>query len=176
MIGDLRVIGPNAVIKRNIAAGGTAISTGEPLQAAITSSSGVASANVMALAAADFPVVSSGNYRFGGIAIKNSLNVAAGTTKAQLIPCACPVPFIGKIRAKAETKASIDTAAELLAIIGDYVLIDYNSTGGSDGGELYTIKETASADTSGLEIVGGNISRGTLDVVCDGDIYRFDRS
>ncbi len=176
MIGDLRVIGPNAVIKRNIAAGGTAIEVGEPLQAAITASSGAASANVMALAAADCPVVATGNFRFGGIAIKTAELAAAGTTNAQLIPCACPVPFIGKIRGMAETKANIDTAAELLAITGDYVLFDYNSTGASDGGELYTIKDTASADTSGLEIVSGNTSRGTLDVVCDADIYRFDRS
>jgi len=176
MLGDLKVIGPNAVIRRNIAAGGTAISAGEPLTAAITSSSGAASANVMALAAADLPVVSSGNYRFGGIAIKTALLAAAGTTNAQKLPCACPVPFIGKLRGIAETKANIDTAAELLAIIGDFTLIDYNATGASDGGELYTIQDTASADTSGLEIVDGNIARGELDVVCDADVYRFDRS
>lgn len=176
MIGDLKVRGPNAVIKRNIAAGGTAISAGEPLQAAITSSSGAASANVMALAAADFPVVSTGNFRFGGVAIKTAELASAGTTNAQLIPCACPVPFIGKIRGAAETKTNIDTAAELLAIIGDFTLIDYNATGASDGGELYTIKDTASADTSGLEIVDGNTSRGTLDAVLDADVYRFDRS
>jgi hypothetical protein len=87
-----------------------------------------------------------------------------------------PIPWLGRIRGKAETAASVDTAAELLGIIGDAVLIDYAATGSPSSGPLYTIKEVASADTSGLEVVGGNIAKGLLEVVVDGRAYRHDVS
>ena len=113
-------------------------------------------------------------HQFGGIAVKGSENVAAGTTKAQFLPTANPVPSVGRIRGKAETFANVDTLAELVAILSDSVLIDYNSTGGADGGELYTIKDAASADSSGLEVVGGNVALGELEVTVDARAYRTD--
>lgn len=89
---------------------------------------------------------------------------------------ALPVPYVGRIRGKAETSANVDTLTELALIWGDVTLIDYNATGASDGGPLYTIKDVASADTSGLEIVGGNIALQTLDVVVAAQAYRHDVS
>ena len=172
MKADLRVIGPAANFKRYLASGGTGIQAGEPLHSLATLSSGAASVNQYVLAAADTPVV--GTHKFGGIAIKNSLNVAAGTTRAQFLNTANPVPSIGRIRGKAETAANVDTLAELVAILQDTVLIDYNATGAVDGGELYTIKDTASADTSGLEIADGNIALQTLDVSVVSVAYRHD--
>lgn len=174
MIADLKVIGPAASFGRYLIAGGTQIKAGEPVHTTGTLSSGAASANTWVLAAADTPVI--GTHKFGGVAVENSENAAAGTTLEQFLNCACPVPYVGRIRGKAETAASVDTLTELGLLIQDTVLIDYNATGGADGGELYTIKEVASADTSGLEIVGGNIALQTLDVVVDARAYRHDVS
>lgn len=174
MKADLSVIGPSACFSRHLVAGGTGIQVGEPVHSVATLSSGVSSANTHVLAAADTPVI--GTHRFGGIAMENSLNAAAGTVLAQKLATANPVPYVGIIRGKAETLASIDTYAELVLLVQDVVLIDYNSTGGSDGGELYTIKEAASADTSGLEILDGDSAAGTLDVTVDARAYRSDVS
>lgn len=172
MRADLRVIGPAASLTRYLAASQTAILAGEPLHSVGVRTSGASSANVYVLAAADTPVV--GTHQFGGVAMKDSENVAAGTTAAQFLSTANPVPQIGRIRGKAETAASIDTLAELVAILQDSVLIDYNATGAPDGGQLYTIKDTASADSSGLEVAGGNIALGELEVFVTALAYRTD--
>lgn len=174
MVGDLRVTGAQAAIKRYVVSGGTAIEAGEPVHNLGTMSSGASSVNTFVLAAADTPVI--GTHRFGGISIEKSELATAGTTIEQFLTCACPVPYIGKITGKAETVANADTLTELALICGDTVLIDYSATGASDGGQLYTIKDTASADTSGLEIVGGNTALSTLDVVVAAQAYRHDVS
>lgn len=169
---DLKAIGPSAIFPRYLVAGGTAIQAGEPIHSVATSTSGAASANTAVLAAADTPVI--GTHRFMGVANENSENVAAGTVAEQFLNTACPVPSVGRIRGKAETSTSVDTLTELALLIQDFVLIDYSATGAADGGQLYTIKNAASADTSGLEIVGGNTALATLDVVIDGRAYRHD--
>lgn len=174
MKADLSVIGPAASIPRFITSGGTAIQAGEPLHNLGALTSGVINTNTFVLAAADTPVI--GTHRFGGVALKGSENAAAGTTLTQYITCACPVPFLGRIRGRAETVASVDTDSELNGLIGDVVLIDYAATGGSDGGELYTIKEVGSADTSALEIVGGIPATFQLEVVIHSRGYRNDVS
>lgn len=172
MLADLRVIGPAASFGRYLAASQTAIMAGEPLHSTSVRTSGAGNSNVYVLAAADTPVV--GTHQFGGVAQKSSENGAAGTTKAQFLVTANPVPNVGRIRGKAETAANVDTLAELVGLLSDSVLIDYNSTGGADGGELYTIKDAASADSSGLEIVGGNPALGELEVCVDARAYRTD--
>ena len=172
MVADLRVIGPAAVFNRYMAASQTDVKAGEPLHSVGVRTSGASNANVYTLAAADTPVI--GTHQFGGVAIKNSENNAAGTTLAQFLPTANPVPEIGRIRGKAETAANVDTLAELVAILQDSVLIDYNSTGGADGGQLYTIKDAASADSSGLQVVGGNTALSELEVTVSALAYRTD--
>ena len=172
MKNDLQVIGLQVTRPVRIAASATRYEIGEPIHSVATSSSGVASVNTYVLAAADTPVV--GTHRFGGIALKRCLPLATGTVVAHESLVARPVPQSGAIRGKGETAASVDTDAEILAIIGDYTLIDYNATGATDGGELYTIKDTAAADTSGLEIIAGNAAKGTLDVVVAARAYRHD--
>ena len=171
---DLRVIGPQAAIPRYIVAGGTAIVAGEPIHSVAALSSGVASANTYVLAAADTPVI--GTHKFGGIALRDSKNVAAGTVAEDFLAAACPVPYIGLIQGKGETFASVDTLTELALLIQDATLIDYNATGAADGGQLYTIKDVASADTSGLEIITGIPALGLLDVVVAAQAYRHDVS
>ncbi len=174
MIADLKVIGPCAIFPRYLVAGGTKIRVGEPVHSVATSSSGAASANTVVLAAADGPVI--GTHRFAGIANENALLAAVGTVLEQFLNSACPVPAVGRIRGRAETAASVDTLTELALLIGDYVLIDYAATGATDGGPLYTLKEGATADTSGLEIVGGNTALSTLDVTVEARAYRHDVS
>ena len=174
MKADLKVIGPAANWPRYLVAGGTSIQTGEPVHSVATSSGGVATANTAVLAAADTPII--GTHRFMGVANENSENDTAATplVKEQFLNCSIPVPNVGRLRGKAETVASVDTLTELALLIQDFVLIDYNATGASDGGQLYTIKELASADTSGLELVGGNTALQTLDAVVDARAYRLD--
>lgn len=173
---DLKVIGPCAIWPRYLVAAGTSIQAGEPLHGLATLSSGLASDNTYVLAAADTPVI--GTHKFGGVANENSLNNTAATPVVleQFLNCANPVPSVGRLRGKAETVASVDTLTELALLLQDVVLIDYSATGASDGGQLYTIKEVGSADTSGLELVGGNTALQTLDVTVDGRAYRHDVS
>lgn len=172
MKADLKALGPKAIFPRYLVAGGTKVRVGEPVHSVASSSSGVANANTYVLAAADTPVV--GTHRFGGIANEDALLAAAGTVLEQFLNVAAPVPSVGRIRGKAETSGNVDTLTELALLLGDYVLIDYAATGASDGGPLYTIKDAASADTSGLELVGGNPAKGELDVVLVAVAYRHD--
>lgn len=174
MRADLSVIGFAQTLPRRVAASATRYEVGEPLHCVGTLSSGATTVNTYVLAAADTPVV--GTHRFGGVAISHCQPFSTGTVVAHTAMGSCPVPNVGRIRGKGETAANVDTDAEILLIIGDVTLIDYSSTGASDGGELYTIKDTASADTSGLEIVEGNAAKGTLDVVVDARAYRSDVS
>jgi hypothetical protein len=158
-----------------LVAGGTQIKVGEPLHSTSTNSSGLATGGTLnshVLAAADTPVV--GTHKFGGIANEDSINVAAGTVAEQFLLTANPVPQVGRIRGKAETSTAVDTLTELALLMQDLVLIDYAATGGSDGGELYTIKDAGSADTSGLELVGGNTALSTLDALIVATAYRHD--
>lgn len=173
MVGDLSVVGFSVEKKRRKAVSGTRTYHGEPLHRTDTTlSSGVATNNVWIPAAADTPII--GTHIFGGIQIKNDLVNGAGTVIAQTVIAVTPIPGVGLIRGRAETVASVDTDAELLLIINDAVLIDYAATGSSSSGPLYTIKEVASADTSGLTIIDGNPAKSTLDVEVDVRCFRID--
>ena len=172
---DLSTVGLAYALPRRIAASATRAEPGEPLiQAAVTWTSGVATANVSTLATIDILVV--GTDIFSGIAMRRSRPVPTGTLVAHTQMASCPLPHLGRIRGKGETAASIDTDAEILLLINDFMLIDYSATGAPDSGELYTVKVLASADTSGFQVVEGNAAKQTLDVVCAPDVYRFDRS
>lgn len=175
MLGDLQVVGFGAVLPRRIAASTTRFYAGEPLHRTDTTlSSGAATNNVWVPAAADTPVI--GTHMFGGVAKKGPLPQPTGTVVACTVDAICPQGNTGLLRGKAENFTSADTDAELLLIINDSVLIDYNATGGVGSTPLYTIKETASADTSGLTIVNGNPAKGTLDTTVDIRCYRIDIS
>lgn len=172
----MKSVGPAAIWPRYLVAAGTAIQAGEPLYSTATLTNGLSGggtgANTAVLAVADIPVI--GTDKFMGIANENSVNAAAGTVLEQFLNTTNPVPCVGRIRGRAETTASVDTLSELALLLQDVVLIDYSATGAPDGGQLYTIKEVGSADTSGLELVGGNTALSTLDVVVDARAYRHD--
>lgn len=173
MKGDLTVSGPSSSMNHRIAASATRFDVGEPLYYdAVTLSSGAASANTAELMDADGIVLATDT--FAGVALKGARPFVTGTVVAHETLTACPIGAAGLIEGKAETAANIDTAAELIAITGDVVLIDYDATGASDGGPLYTIQDTATADTSAFTIRGGNTSLGTLKVSVDVRAYRMD--
>lgn len=172
MKGDLSVIGPQFHRRRDVAASATRFEVGEPLISTATLTAGVASANTFALAAADFVI--NGTNWLGGIVMKLAAPYKTGTLTAQSCMAACPIPYAGVIRGKAETAASVDTASELLGVIGDVTRVDYNATGGSDGGELYTVKEAAAQDTDLFAIVDGNFAKSLLDISVDPLAYRID--
>lgn len=172
--GDLSALDLQVVMDRRVAASATRFEAGEPAHGLGVLTSGVIDVNTFVLAAADTPIV--GTHRFGGIFTTGALPDTTGTLVAQGTPCACPIPNVGKMEGRAETIASVDTQTELTGVTGDAVLIDYSATGAPDSGEYYTIKEVASADTSGLEIVGGIPARGMLHVVIDPRAYRNDVS
>jgi hypothetical protein len=106
--------------------------------------------------------------------MKEALPVETGTLVAQTAMTANPIPYAGRIRGKVETAANIDTAAELLGVIGDITRVDYDATGAVDSGESYTIKAVASVDTDLFQILEGNVAHGTLDILVDPLAYRID--
>ncbi len=173
--GDLKTVGPAGTLPRYLVSGGTAILAGEPVDKTTTLSTGTISANTWLLVNADTPVI--GTDLFGGVSLENAELASAGTVLEQFLNCSCPVPEIGRLRGTATTQANVDTASELALIVGDVTLINGDdTTGASDGGELFTIIETGTADTSGFTIVGGNPAVSELDVVIHPDAYRFDVS
>lgn len=174
MRADLLVIGLQTQVPRRIAASATRYEVGEPLHSLAALTSGVADVNTYVLAAADTPVI--GTHKFGGVAAKRCIPLDTGTITAHKTVANCPVPYLGRVRGKAQTSGSVDTLSEVIGVIQDTALIDYSATGASDGGELYTIIETATADTSGLEIVDGDPAKGTLDVIVSAQAYRHDVS
>ena len=170
MKNDLRIIGSCGTIKRDVAASATRYEVGEPMIAASwTNTSGAGSANVYTLAATDVGVVDTDN--FGGVAMSRCLPFGTGTVVAHKMVCACPIGPSERIRGKGETVASINTEAKILALVTDSLLIDYNSTGGVDGGELYTIQVAPAADINAFKCIDGDPVRGTLDVWCPQDAY-----
>jgi hypothetical protein len=172
MLGDLSVIGPQATQKVHVAASATRYYAGEPMiQDSVTWTSGAASANVHTVAAIDCVVV--GTDVFGGIAMGRALPLDSGTLVAHTVNVAKPIPLMGRIRGNAESAAAIDTDAELLAIMQDMVLVDYDATGSPSSGPLYTIA-AAAADTSAFQVIDGNTTKGTIDVTVVGNAYRFD--
>lgn len=171
---DLSVVGFAQTLPRRIAASATRYEVGEPLHSVGVPTSGEVDVNTYVLAAADTPVI--GTHNFGGIAISHCEPFSTGTVVAHTAKASCPVPQLGRIRGQAFSTAQIDTLAELVGILGDVTLIDYNATGGSDGGEGYTIITDATANTSGLRVEDGNVARGTVDVSVDALAYRSTRA
>jgi hypothetical protein len=161
---DMKVIGLNAGNREfRVAASATRYYAGEPTLFAGTYSSGAASANTVVVLTDAKPVVGTDN--FVGIFAQNA--PGTGTLTAHKTLVTVPVPEATLIRGKAKTVANIDTDAELLAVMWDAVLFDLTSA-------VYTIDETAAADTSGLIIVNGNTARYTLDVKVDARAMRAD--
>lgn len=123
-----------------VAAAATAIYAGEPCK--LVSTYAVPSADAEP---------GTGTPTFLGIAASNSTQTASVDGTVSIYT---PVP--GLVYAcKAKSAATIDTAAELQALIGVPVLFDLTSS-------QYTVDTGATASTSGLVIVGGDIVNGIV--------------
>lgn len=161
---DLRIIGASGGTREyRVAASATRYYAGEPANSLATYSSGVANVNTVVVLTDAKPVITTDN--FVGIFAQNA--PGTGTLAAHKTHVSIPIPNVSLIRGKAKVSTNIDTDAELLGVLWDVVLFDL-TTG------LYTIDETAAADTSMLRIENGNIQRGTLDVSVDVRAFRGD--
>ncbi len=155
--GDLSVVGISAGTRPfRVAASATRYYAGEPMNSLVAQSSGAADVNTVVVLTTSKPVI--GTDSFVGVAAKDA--PGTGTLVAHTVPVSVPIPNITKIRGRAKTVANVDTDAELLGVLHDLVLFDLTAA-------VYTINDVASANTSGLEIVDGNIAKSTLDVVVD---------
>lgn len=161
---NVRTVGPSKNKLYKVAAGATAILVGEPVNLYGTYSSGAASANTAVVLTDGKPVIGTDN--FGGIAAKAGTHTASA---AGVVSITRPIPDFTELWAKAKSTAAVDTAAELLGILGDLVLFDLTSS-------VYTIDQAAVADTSGLRVEDGNTARGELGVVVDQRAMRNDIS
>lgn len=165
---DLTTVGLNGGNQpRRVAASATRFYAGEPIMFAGTYSSGAASVNTVVVLTDGKPVIGTDN--FVGIAAKDAEVNSAATVIAHKTYVTVPLPFVTRIRGRAKTAANVDTDAELLAITYDAVLFDLTTA-------VYTIDDTAAADTSGLIIIDGNPVKSTLDVVVDARATRADIS
>jgi len=100
------------------------------------------------------------------IGIATSEGTATDTADGT-VDIATVVPYITRLRAKATTPANIDTAAKLLAFNFNAVSFDgISALTGSTVTTPYTIDEDQTDDPNdtGLVILDGDISKGTLDV------------
>lgn len=168
--GDLQLIGLDGGARPfRVAAAATRFYSGEPMNFAGTYTNGVASVNTIVVMTDAKPVIGTDN--FVGIAHRDAKVNAAGTVLAHTGSVSTVIPGLGgtRIRGKAKTVTNIDTDAELLGVLFDVVLFDLTSA-------VYTIDETAAADTSGLTIVDGIPSKGMLDVIVDSRATRADIS
>ncbi len=162
--GDIQVIGVSAGAHPfRVAASATRGYAGEPINSLAARTAGAADVNTVVVLTDAKPVIGTDN--FIGIAEKNMKVDSTGTVVAQKLGVVVPIPNVTRMRGKAKTAANVDTDAELLAILHDEVLFDLTSG-------VYTIDDTAAANTSGLEIVDGIPSKGTLDVVVDARAMR----
>jgi len=166
---DINVIGSSAVQRHRVAASATRFYAGEPLMADVTLSSGIADANTVIQAADATPNISTASLFFVGISAQNADVNTAGTVLASDVDVIEPIPNFTRLRSKAKDTDNCDTLTELVGLLYDVVLFDFTST-------VFTIDETGTADTSGLQIRGGIYEQGLIDVVVDVRAMRTDVS
>lgn len=161
---DLTTVGINGGARPyRVAASVTRFFAGEPMMRTPTYSSGATNANNIVVLTDAKPRVATDN--FMGIAARDAQVNTSGTVIAQATQVVLPIPYVTRIRGKAKVAANVDTDAELLLILGDLVDFDLTSS-------TYTIDDTAASNASGLEIVDGDTSKQTLDVIVDARAMR----
>lgn len=162
--GDISVIGISGGARPfRIAASATRYYAGEPMMKTPTYSSGAASVNTITVVTDTKPIVATDE--FIGIAAISAPTLPT-TLAAHITSVIVPIPHVTKLRGRAKVAANVDTDAELLLILGDFVTFDLTTA-------VYTIDDTAAADTSGLQIVDGNPAKSMLDVVVDARAMRL---
>lgn len=164
---DIRTIGvTGGNLRMRVAASATRVYVGEPLMTTPTYSTGTTNGNTVIALTTQKPTV--GTDEFKGICAKDFLDAngkTTGTVVAQYTNVTQYIPFVTRARGKGTTYANIDTQAELTGILGDTARFILT-------GAAYTIESGGAANAGGLQIVDGNITRGTLDATVDGRAFR----
>src|SRR3990167_2689451 len=168
---DLRAVGITAGVTRHrVAASATRTYAGKPLKSTLPYTTGVATAagNTVAQCADNEPII--GTDEFRGICSQDftTTSITDTTIIAHYTEAISFIPYATKVRGQAETKANIDTQTELTGVLGDLTRFHRSSA------PVYRIQAGGEADTGGLQIVDGNISRGTLDCFVDARVMRSD--
>lgn len=163
--GDLTTVGIDGGNQpRRVAASATRFYAGEPMNNLSTYTSGAASVNTAVVMTDTKPRVATDNF-IGISAVDAQINSSA-TVIAHKTYVTVPIPQITRIRGRAKTAANVDTDAELLLILNDYLDFDLTTA-------VYTIDDTAASNASGLMCIDGNPAKSTLDVVTDGRAMRI---
>lgn len=165
---DLQVKGiTGGNLRQRVAASATRGRVGEPVMTTPTYTSGVSNVNTVVVITDAKPTI--GTDEFKGVCAKDFEVNAAGTVIAHYTSITQFIPYVTRVRGKAKTFANIDTQAELTGVLYDLTVFDLTAS-------KYTIDAGGAADTGGLQIVDGNINRGTVDCVVDARAFRADIS
>lgn len=165
MKADLTMIGFSVGARQfRVAASATQFFAGEPVNFAGTLSSGAASVNTVVALTDNKPVI--GTDSFVGVAAQTVALNSSGSVLAQKILVEVPVPNLSIIRGKAKVASNIATDSQLLGVLWDVVVFDLTTA-------VYTIDETAQANTGALTILNGDTIKGTLDVTVDARAMRY---
>lgn len=149
---------------RRVAASATRFYAGEPMNNLSTYTNGAASVNTAVVLTDTKPRVGTDN--FIGIAAVDAQITSAAVVTAHKTYVTVPIPQVTRIRGRGKTAANVDTDAELLLILNDYLDFDLTAA-------VYTIDDTAASNASGLMCVDGNPAKSTLDVVVDPRVIRI---
>lgn len=161
---DLTVIGFSVGARQfRVAASATKFFAGEPVNSLATFSSGAASVNTVVVLTDNKPVIGTDN--FVGVAAQQTAVDSTGTVTAQKILVEVPVPNLTIIRGKAKVATNIATDSQLLGVLWDQLVFDLTTA-------VYTIDETAQANTGALTCLNGDTVKGTLDVTVDARAMR----
>ena len=71
-----------------------------------------------------------------------------------------------RLRGQATTTTNIDTEAELLGVIGDFICMDVTGAGTNGSTGVFTFDENEGTDPNvhGFKVIDGDIVKGSLDV------------
>lgn len=159
---DIRVVGTSGGARPyRVAASATRFYAGEPAMRSPSYSSGASNVNTVIVLTDAKPTVATDD--FVGIFAKDA--TGTGTLVAHTTQVIVPIPYVTLIRGRMKTASNVTTDAALILILNDITQFDLTSA-------AYTIDETATANASGLQIVNGNVSKGTLDCIVDARAMR----
>lgn len=127
---------------------------GEPLK--------VSGNYLIALATGDPEV---GTDEFVGICRKQSTELAATTDGKVEVISLLPVATV--LRANVTTTTNLDSASELLGVMGDWIAFDVTGAGTNGSTGVFTFDENEGSDPNvqGLKVIGGDYVKNTLDCI-----------
>lgn len=163
---DITTVGITGGVNRyRVAASATRGYAGEPVMITPTYTSGISDVNTIVVVTDAKPTI--GTDEFVGLLTRDMQVNSAGTVLAGYERVETPIPYCTRIRGKAKTAANIDTQSELTGVMFDLTVFDLTSS-------AYTIDAGGAADTGGLMIVDGSITRQTVDCYVDSRTMRSD--